>query len=72
MCTHAHHEQQSRSSLRAGSFKRALEALGVSDALSCHLSLFKHSNTKYAWKKTVDHFFFGGGGGEGAPAAPPL
>ena len=34
-------------------------------------SLFKHSNTKYAWKKTLSIIFFWGGGGEGAPAAPP-
>ena len=37
-----------------------MEALRVSDALSCYLSLnFKHSDTKWDFKKTVDNFFGG-------------
>ena len=49
MCMHAHPKREARSPLRPGSraHLRALEALGVFDALSCYLSLiFKHSDTK--------------------------
>ena len=45
---HAHHEREARSPLRPGSRARlkALEALGVFDALLCYLILiFKHSDT---------------------------
>ena len=61
MWAHAHHKLEARSPLTPGSraHKWALEALGVFDALSCYLSLiFKHSDTKWDKKNTVDQFFF--------------
>ena len=48
-------------------FKRALESLGVFDALSCYLSLiFKHSDTKLDYKTHNQSNFRGC-----APVAPP-
>ena len=87
MYTHAHHEREARSPLRLGSRTRvrALEALGVFDALSCYLSLiFKHSDTKWDKKSTVDQILGGWGGrspvvpsggtrgGHGGANAPPV
>ena len=53
-------------SLGSRVIKRALEALGVADDLSCYLSLnFKHSDTKWDFKNSLLNF-------RGpAPVAPP-
>ena len=73
MCANAHYRSGvTRSPLRQRSraHLRALEALGVFDALSCYLSLIsKHSDTKWDLKNTVRSIFFFWGGG--APVAPP-
>ena len=73
LCARTHiHEREARSPLRPGpgpAQVRALEALGVFDALSYYLSLiFKQSDTKWDIKTIFDHIL----GGGGAPVSPPL
>ena len=69
MCANAHYEHKTRSPFRQGSRAclRALEILGVFDALLCNLSLiFKHSDSNWDKRNIVNQIFLGG-----AYCAPP-
>ena len=65
MCMHIHHKGEAH--------LRALEALGIFNALLCYLSLiFKRSETKRGKKHIVDQILGrGGGGGACTPVVPP-